>query len=976
MGNLMNTIPIVKPPLLPVADKNNKLSPTSIVGETIPQVMTYGYTPAEPLSPARTIPKGVRAQGASGRLIKENLLQSAGSTVKSYAQISKHFLNAAFNGEVDAEGSDYYVGKVNDLAIRAGSLGIATILATSKLFPFAKGMEFIGLGTWFASMALWPRIIGAPIKWKTGVDINQKYEDSFGRRKFVYDDNQYRPMDLFRHVDESGRGLSEKEYYKKYKKDYVYLDKLGDKLGIPKNIKNRNEATMNKSGQVATQGRSLWMLTAGVMTPVLSSVIADSLQSPFRELVEKTRVYNATEKIKVLDKELDNLLDISSEYGSRRINTNLDEIIQKLGLHISEERQAEFEKLLGNKDFITDSEGLKKLQNYFEKHYRGTGFYDAIEKSMKHDFSHEEPMINFTDNLYSEIKQLSSDSVKKALAKMNPQFVETLPESVRNYSGISTQDFEEIKNIAKINQNEALNTLKRNSLENVYGRILTQQFNALDIDEDAVKMIQDELNKGFEKYLDTKKYHPLNADKLKKLMKFAEVNVQLQNKLEHFQKATIMNVAESITANNWEKLPTKYLEALNFTQQELAEFATINPSEASKILSAKLDKIVADKKAFETVLKKMTKLASTAITKEEKAVIQLIGTADDPGTLSKVKDLMTEVARANIGNTLTDSITMIYKSSIFDVQKKLRNTTDSFIRPIKALDTFKNLEANILKILGETEEIFKQRVGSNPSYHMFEQLTYEEAKKAFTEYLKDIVLDKNDINNWTTKFEHDIPGTKRGLKYSLEMVKHVADIVNGDVSEATAEIIGKNFAKKCNINNTIMRYRFLKLEYRLAKDYSTGGCYMQVPNPAEQLIRDICARKFEKLPIFEALIDERKAEITLQQIARLKEIRKAARDGFDYKILNEGQFYDEVIKALDFGTSNKSISEMAGKNVTDFFVNAAQNLRARNKWMKLAYGLLIGTTAISAFAIANIGKKNYFNKDKYEYKKTPQGVSK
>ena len=77
---------------------------------------------------------------------------------------------------------------------------------------------------------------------------------------------------------------------------------------------------------------------------------------------------------------------------------------------------------------------------------------------------------------------------------------------------------------------------------------------------------------------------------------------------------------------------------------------------------------------------------------------------------------------------------------------------------------------------------------------------------------------------------------------------------------------------------------------------------------------------------------------------------------------------------LNFATSNKAISEMSGKNVTEFFKNAAENVRSRNKWSKLAYGLLAGTTALTALAVALVGKKNYFNKDIYEYKNPQQGA--
>ena len=150
------------------------------------------YLPAVTITPPNLEPTGIKPHSPAGRLIKENIFQSAVSTVKNYGNCAKYFYDAAFKGE----GTDYSVGKINDLTVRAGSLGIAGILAATKAFPFAKGMEFVGLATWFGSMALWPRIIGIPIKAKTGVDINWKYEDSYGRRKPFLQDPQYLAWDL------------------------------------------------------------------------------------------------------------------------------------------------------------------------------------------------------------------------------------------------------------------------------------------------------------------------------------------------------------------------------------------------------------------------------------------------------------------------------------------------------------------------------------------------------------------------------------------------------------------------------------------------------------------------------------------------------------------------------------------------------------------------------------------------------------
>ncbi len=61
--------------------------------------------------------------------------------------------------------------------------------------------------------------------------------------------------------------------------------------------------------QIAVQGKTLWMLTAGVMTPVLSSLAADALQNPLKNLIETSRYQRQTEELKNLNK----LLKLFSE---------------------------------------------------------------------------------------------------------------------------------------------------------------------------------------------------------------------------------------------------------------------------------------------------------------------------------------------------------------------------------------------------------------------------------------------------------------------------------------------------------------------------------------------------------------------------------------------------------------------------------------------------------------------------------------
>lgn len=964
MVNMIQSIPAYKPLPQTQTPKQAHAAMNS-VSNPFPQIEKYEYLPARPLSPARTQPKGVRPQAERGHLVKENIFQSMGSTVKSYRDYVKYFYNAAFKGE----GTDYSVGKINDLAIRTGSLGIAAVLATSKLFPFAKGMEFIGLGTWFASMALWPQILGAPIKAKTGVDINQKYIDSYGRRKFVYEDNLYRPMDLYRHVDLNGKPLSEEEYYKKYDQDYVYLDKIGDKLGIPRDIKNRHEAIMNKMGQVAVQGKTLWMLTAGVMTPVVSSLAADALQEPLKNGLEKFRYNKQSKELAQMDKVLDVLLNTSEpDLGRRRVVTDLEQVVKQLNVNIPEEASKEFNSLMGSGRL--SKEEFAKLQEFLDMRFFGTGYKNSMDKVMKYDINLSEPYVTLNDQLRDGLKETTSKAVKEVLSGLRKEVVDSLPNELKNYTGISQQEYWDIIKKSHNDGATEMNQLAHSTFENLTKRVSVNRFKQLGVDEDLVQMIQESIDKKVSAYMESQRHYNIPKDKMTKLFRFIETNNQLRKKLAKFEQTSIMNISESITANNWNKLPQKYLEALGFTKGELANLATVDSSKASKVLSQKLEQIVQDPVKYEKVLKTMSSLAKEAISKEEKAVIQLIGTVDNPGVLSKVKDLMTSVGSANFGETMREPLNRHYQNAIFDIQNKLRNTIDSFVRPITALDSFKNIDKEVLKILGDSKDVFASKI-KHIDYCMFKTMSYEEAKKSLTAYIKDIILDKNDINNWTTKCEHNLPGGGTGMKSSKSMVQKIIAVVNGRLSEGTESIVGLDFAKKCDANNQIMRSRFIRLENKLSIAFSEGINYMTDFEPLKMFTEELLSGNKKYLDVLEMLIDERKSELSLKQITDLKRVRQAFRTGTE-EAFGHDNIRRIISENLHFYTKNKPMAQMSGKNVTDFIVNAAENYRSRNKWSKLVYGLLIGSVALSTVAIALMGRKNYFNKDIYEKKDAPQ----
>lgn len=134
----------------------------------------------------KTFIKPLKGQG---RLIKSNILYAPVEIAKGFA----YDVNA-LKGSIKGEANDHQLGKLNDLGMKIGGLGIAGFLFTKRQTPLTKTMEFVGLGSFFASMALWPKIaIQLPARLIHGFNVQQQYEDSFGRK------NRFIKMHNFSH---------------------------------------------------------------------------------------------------------------------------------------------------------------------------------------------------------------------------------------------------------------------------------------------------------------------------------------------------------------------------------------------------------------------------------------------------------------------------------------------------------------------------------------------------------------------------------------------------------------------------------------------------------------------------------------------------------------------------------------------------------------------------------------------------------
>ncbi len=191
-----------------------------------------------------------------GKLLKnQNPITSFATGVKDTAVDTVNLAKAVTTGK----SNDHSLGRINDLGLKIGGIGIAAFLATQRLTKTSKAMEFLGFGAFLASMTLWPKLfIDTPTKMRYGFDPRQKYVDSQGRKKEFFLDNQYLPWDLWEKED---------------------INKVADKMGVDKNMQDREEFTKKKMQKIALQNNTLWMLTAGLGTPLMTSMACKAFEN-------------------------------------------------------------------------------------------------------------------------------------------------------------------------------------------------------------------------------------------------------------------------------------------------------------------------------------------------------------------------------------------------------------------------------------------------------------------------------------------------------------------------------------------------------------------------------------------------------------------------------------------------------------------------------------------------------------------------
>lgn len=498
---------------------------------------------------------------SNGKLIKTTIMDYPSEIQKDF----KYNVKALYHA-VKGEANDHELGRINDMALKFGGLTLATYLFTKKNTPKTKLFEFIGLGTFFAAMDVWPKLfIQLPAKLIHGVNVRQQYEDNYGRKKMFYQDHQFIPWDLY----------SDKE-----------INKIGDRLHVPKDIPNRRNFIQEKMRKIALQNNTMWMLTAGFATPLLSALMCNALEKSVSKYTDKA-VNNEADKI--LTQFSDEVKKIDMSANKAALNTLLKnnegkpvtpELVQKLAANLSEGLdqtvavgiEKDLKNILPQKEFKVSEDSVMNIQK-------------TIRDTMK--------------------RAKVSDEILNRVVPTKDAIVERL-----NSRGLLNGEYKEFSEHSKV-------------LQYLIGENI--QAVAPELDEKSVKALYFNLDRlvhtktGIQstaplfKVLGSETATMLTPDKISRIKEFSEIlNVHKPEEML-LNKAAYLKVgqdAETALANIWNDSDSGMFKALNFSAAEIKK-ARLDNELSEDVLRTKIENLVADKDAYAQFMTKMEQMLSS-----------------------------------------------------------------------------------------------------------------------------------------------------------------------------------------------------------------------------------------------------------------------------------------------------------------------------------------------------------------------------
>lgn len=494
-----------------------------------------------------------------GHLVHTNIFNAPKHMVDGFAYDLKS-LKKGFNGTAN----DHELGKLNSIGMVTGGAALATYLATRRQTASSKAMEFVGIGSFLASMAIWPAVaIQLPTKLIHGFNVRQHYKDSMDREKLFFNDPQYIPWDLY----------SEQQIYK-----------IGDYMGVPKDMNNRRDYIQNRMKKIATQDNTLWMLSAGFAVPIMSALICNQAEQPVKNLCGYIR---SEQNKKILSKALEAQYDAENSDMYKRLDSLLElhkgkaldqNIVNQICEIVSYEAnpmvdtklQSDLRALLtSNKSVLEPQDGNKMLK--------------VLEKNLSKKLGKDSPVFKAIMPNIDELTEwladgdfINRDLAKGDFVKLNALISNKIVEKLETYNA----GLPESERVAKENILMLLNN-------RVNAKSSVNRFRTI---RPAVKL--DEKLQGVLRTLVRELTTVDNKIEIVKDYLFKELSAAEETKL----------------ANFWNKSQEDIFKALNIPWKDMNK-ARGNRDMMNEVIRSSMDRIASDKSEFESVMGKLAEVA-------------------------------------------------------------------------------------------------------------------------------------------------------------------------------------------------------------------------------------------------------------------------------------------------------------------------------------------------------------------------------
>lgn len=840
-----------------------------------------------------------------GRLLPSRII---GSPVEYVKDLGKDIVSIK-NG-AKGKANDHELGRMNDLAMKAGSLALAAYLFVKNPLKLSKTMEFVGFGSFFASMALWPKLfIQAPLKARTGIDIHQKYEDSFGRKKTLLQDPQYFPSDLV---------------------PQDYLDKIADKNGIPKDIPNRNEVTTRMIQKTGVQGNTLWMMTAGFATPLMSALSCSAAE-------------------KAIGK-------VQAQHALKSTETKMGDLLAKLSNNIAPEQ------LNLDNYAVTNKSAQKQLQNFFANLSDDAKVTPKLLKELT-DILNIDSTSVMSDSIGKELSSL----LKPAEQKVDGSFIKNLFNNnpvIFKKNKISFEAVQEL--IAKKGPDfkvgkEGISELAQEIAKLAGGGSLS------DI---KVKKIQTQIASALNTGIET-----ASAPNIKSLEKPASKilslldNFQSQRKvIDQYVDTRVGDKSGTFIANQWAKVNDTFFKAIGITDKDLAK-AKAGGQETIDLVSKKLTALAKDETKYKAAMEKLTKaVAEYDETLNPKTFVNTAANAMDSVINQSAKEFkahgFNNIVDSLIGKNFEQGLQSAVDGSLkstsrYFMEERVMGARASFYRMIQTMDLFKKLED------GTFESQVKMLQGQ------IEGADFEGVQKAFSKFVKSMdAMNNPGKANWLlTNIKKPLTDDK-AIKdlYALfdKELKEVPAEVAKQVKDAATQYVdgklklGKNaqFESIFEIfqNNPKLKEGFTKEAIEKCKKTLLE---YKITDHTEKL-NNVGYRTYNGIMnlLYQTDLDEATSSVINSKSKTLMEGLESYRKEFVNKIGNWQYWYkpNHTVTGLTNSLDGTRRHCLIGSTIQDMVKKHADGAFNTNVWLKRFGGMALGLVGVTLIAQQFFGK--------------------